>query len=235
MASLRKINLLVISDAHGKVEYIDLILATEKRESSVDAIIFCGDIAPYRNPYKTKELLIQLTETVKKYGIQKVFAVPGNIDIESHYNEVEDLHDVFVNLHERGYLFQGYYLAGLGGSTITPFNSLLEYAENVIEQKLEKVLSSLPPGTKAIIVTHVPPFNTQCDKAYTGEHIGSKALRKVIEEYKPLLALSGHVHESRCVERVEETLVVNPGPVSRGYYAVVSVSEKGVEAVLKNV
>ena len=234
MTSLRKINLLVISDAHGKVEYIDLILATENKESRIDAIIFCGDIAPYRNPYKAKELLIQLAEMAKKYEIQKVFAVPGNIDIESHYNEVESLHGVFVNLHERSYIFQGYYLVGLGGSTITPFNSLLEYAEDVIEQKLEKVLSSLPPGTKVIIVTHVPPFNTQCDKAYTGEHIGSKALRKVIEKYKPLLVPSGHVHESRCVERVGETLVVNPGPVSRGYYAVASVSEKGVEAVLKS-
>jgi len=74
-----------------------------------------------------------------------------------------------------------------------------------------------------------------CDKAYNGEHIGSKAIRRVIEYYKPLAVFSGHVHESRCVDKVGNTIVVNPGPVSMGFYSVAKLQDAHVDVVLKQV
>ncbi len=41
--------------------------------------------------------------------------------------------------------------------------------------------------------------------------VGSKAVRKCIEIYKPLLGLHGHVHEARGFSRIGKTLCFNPG------------------------
>jgi hypothetical protein len=41
--------------------------------------------------------------------------------------------------------------------------------------------------------------------------VGSSALRKVIEETKPLLGLHGHIHEGRGATRIGKTLCINPG------------------------
>lgn len=58
----------------------------------------------------------------------------------------------------------------------------------------------------AILVTHVPPYQTNLDRAALDgmffnhapldTNIGSIAIRRFIEERQPLLTLHGHVHES---------------------------------------
>ena len=47
-------------------------------------------------------------------------------------------------------------------------------------------------------------------QAYTVP-VGSKAVKEAIEEYQPMLALHGHIHESRGAVRVGRTLCINPG------------------------
>jgi Icc-related predicted phosphoesterase len=41
--------------------------------------------------------------------------------------------------------------------------------------------------------------------------VGSTAVRQIIEEYQPLLALHGHIHESRGEARIGRTLAINSG------------------------
>jgi Icc-related predicted phosphoesterase len=41
--------------------------------------------------------------------------------------------------------------------------------------------------------------------------VGSIAVRQFIEERQPLVALHGHVHESRGAEQLGRTLCLNPG------------------------
>ena len=43
------------------------------------------------------------------------------------------------------------------------------------------------------------------------ESVGSEAVRRVLEEYQPMLGLHGHIHESRGAVRLGSTLAVNPG------------------------
>ena len=81
-------------------------------------------------------------------------------------------------------------------------------------------------GPAAIFNVHVPPFDSGLDyapeleedlrlRSYGGQprHIpvGSTAVRKVIDQFQPLLGLHGHVHESRGVAKIGRTLCVNPG------------------------
>jgi len=41
--------------------------------------------------------------------------------------------------------------------------------------------------------------------------VGSKAVKKMIEKYQPLLGLHGHIHESSGSIRIGRTYCVNPG------------------------
>jgi Icc-related predicted phosphoesterase len=41
--------------------------------------------------------------------------------------------------------------------------------------------------------------------------VGSHAIRRVIEEYQPLISLHGHVHESPGIAEIGRTTVINPG------------------------
>jgi len=71
-----------------------------------------------------------------------------------------------------------------------------------------------PAGT--IFVLHSPPRDTLCDLIQRSVHVGSRAIRRFVEERQPPLVLSGHIHESPRVsgtyrDRVGRTTVVNPG------------------------
>ena len=41
--------------------------------------------------------------------------------------------------------------------------------------------------------------------------VGSHAIRESIEEVQPVVALCGHIHESRATSKLGRTVVVNPG------------------------
>ncbi|MDK6028404.1 metallophosphoesterase [Ignisphaera sp. 4213-co] len=230
------ISLIIFSDAHGKLEYVKKILSSVKE--NVDAIVFCGDIAPYRQHISTLQYITMFLSYVSSFKVTKVIAVPGNVDYLEHYIEASKKSDMFINIHENIYVYKEYLFAGFGGSNITPFNTILETPDEIIEQKLEASLQRAKNLNKnlnkLILVTHTPPYNTKCDLAYNGQHIGSTAVRKIIEKYKPIVAISGHVHESRCIDKIEETVIVNPGPLSRGFYAMIKINDN-VKAELKQV
>jgi Icc-related predicted phosphoesterase len=41
--------------------------------------------------------------------------------------------------------------------------------------------------------------------------VGSTAVRRLIEEYQPLLSLHGHIHEGKGTTRIGKTLSINAG------------------------
>ena len=78
---------------------------------------------------------------------------------------------------------------------------------------------------------HNPPFGTATDRAFKldgelriktaggeplQEPVGSHAIRESIEEVQPVVALCGHIHESRATSKLGRTVVVNPDPGTRG-------------------
>jgi Icc-related predicted phosphoesterase len=78
----------------------------------------------------------------------------------------------------------------------------------------------------AIFNLHCPPYDSGLDMAPQltddlrvvtrgGEQVivpvGSRAVRNVIERHQPLLALHGHIHESRGAATIGRTVCLNPG------------------------
>ena len=67
-------------------------------------------------------------------------------------------------------------------------------------------------GKKMVLITHAPPYETKLDLMHIG-HVGSVSYKRFIEKYQPILALSGHIHETFTKEeKIGETLASNPGP-----------------------
>lgn len=225
--------ILAISDIHG---YVDLLRNVLEREIDVEIIIFSGDIAPYRLPQKTLNYLLKAIDIAKMYKINFFISVPGNIDIPNHYGEIQD--KIYVNIHNSYKLYKDYIFLGFGGSPITPFATSFELSDDVMEKNLMQLYNMVKTieskDHRYIVVTHSPPYGTKCDIAYNGINIGSKAVRKIIDLMKPMLIICGHVHESRCVDKIGDTVIVNPGPLFKGFYTIININDRDIKVFQHN-
>ena len=208
-----------ITDVHGRVEKVRKltgILAGRRP----DLILIAGDITHFSGWEVARKVL----EPVLSLGVP-VLAVHGNCDGRDVPKLLEELG---IGLHDKRVEINGVGFIGLGGSNITPFNTIWELTEDEIMKILEQ---NYRPGD--VILSHVPPRDTKADRTHSGLHVGSKALREFIERNQPSLVVTGHIHEARSVDRVGKTVIVNPGPLFRGYYAVIGLNEatKKVENV----
>jgi Icc-related predicted phosphoesterase len=117
-------------------------------------------------------------------------------------------------------------MLSLGYAHRTPFDSPRELDEDELFRRIEAMAERIPDHTRSIFNLHVPPYGSQLDLApeldadlnvqvAAGQPkmapCGSTAVREAIERWQPLLALHGHVHESRGANRLGRTLCINPG------------------------
>jgi hypothetical protein len=108
----------------------------------------------------------------------------------------------------------------------SPWKTAREEEDDKLEVRLEKYISQLKAPSSAIFNFHAPPFESKLDEAPLLDKdlnpilqggrvvmvpVGSKAVRKTIEKYKPLLGLHGHIHESSGSIKIGRTYCVNPG------------------------
>ncbi len=108
----------------------------------------------------------------------------------------------------------------------TPWDSPRELDEDALYERLRALADQLERPETSIFNLHVPPYDSGLDRAqklkpdltpvYAGGQpvpipVGSTAVRRLIEEVQPLLALHGHIHESRGETRIGRTLALNSG------------------------
>jgi Icc-related predicted phosphoesterase len=68
-----------------------------------------------------------------------------------------------------------------------------------------------------ILVTHSPPKGTKFGKIKNkksprnGDDVGSKVTAKLIKKYKPVIHISGHMHEHRGWTKIGKTIVIASG------------------------
>jgi putative phosphoesterase len=205
------VKLLAITDIHGKLGRVEA-LAEMIPEINPDLILIAGDITHFSSAETAREVLKPLLKLKKP-----VLAVHGNCDGR---DVPELLEELGIGLHDRRAEINGTGIVGIGGSNVTPFHTVWELTEEEIDGILRR---NYHDGD--IILSHVPPKDTKADRVHFGHHVGSPALRAFIEEKQPPLVVCGHIHEARGVDEIGETVVVNPGPLFRGYYAVIEFDE----------
>jgi len=217
------VRILAVSDIHGALDRFREIYLRVRKD--IELVLFAGDIAPYRGIYQTSKLLDELDTFIDV----PLLCVPGNMDPPEHY---EKPREKVINIHGKAIAINNLVVIGVGGSPPTPFGTVFELEEKAIEELLSGAAANVASFDNAIVLSHSPPYATKCDIVYMGQHVGSKTIRRFIEERKPLLCVCGHIHESRAVDRIDRTVIVNPGPCMKGFYALIDVDKEGVNVEL---
>jgi Icc-related predicted phosphoesterase len=213
--------LLVLSDIHGKIASLKSIAG---ELASADAVLVAGDITHFGG----KDEMIAILDEIKKYS-SSLHAVPGNCDPPG---AAAALAESGVGIDRKTADVNGIAVAGIGGSLPCPGSTPNEFGEADFKQSLEREpFSSLEPGA-FIFVSHQPPFGTKVDKAWIGGHVGSREIRNFIETKKPVLCITGHIHESRGIDAIGETRIVNPGAFKSGNYAKIEMEGMKVREIL---
>ncbi|BAM70968.1 phosphoesterase [Methanothermobacter sp. CaT2] len=209
--------ILAVSDLHGSniPELHRFIM-----DNRVDLIVVAGDITHFG----PAELVEELLNDLASHNIP-VVAVPGNCDPHGAVTKIEN--SKAVNIHGRSINIKDIAICGLGGSNPTPFNTPLELEEDEIKAELDDLMEKSGEGDVLILVTHAPPHGTSLDRIPSGDNVGSRGVRDVIERHQPCLNICGHIHESPGVDRIGETIVVNPGQLSDGRAALIEIEDDG--------
>ncbi len=217
-------NILLLSDIHSNTYTLLTRLPKIISENEINLCLISGDLtnfAPIRAFQKTMNLVCQIMEG------RPIVWVPGNCDPR----EALDVGRIecAINAHARIVEVEGLKIFGIGGSLKGPFETNIEFTE----EEFSKIISENLTGDFDILLLHEPPYMTKVDIVYD-KHVGSKTIRALIEEKTPKLVVCGHIHESKNIDYVGESIVINPGPFKLGHYVIVSLSDSGVK-VVKNV
>lgn len=188
------------------------------------------DDRPYRDEVFTRVMVDEVRRWVRlaeeRLGDSGVrcFVMPGNDD---EFAIDEALQSSYVvNPDGRVVGVEDLQMLSCSWTNRTPWNSPRELDEPELLAKLETIATQLEPNVAAIFNLHCPPNDTLLDRAPAltadlkliregGEpkivHVGSSAVRTIIETRRPALSLHGHIHESKAVDRLGPTTCVNPG------------------------
>jgi len=171
------------------------------------------------------------------YGI-RVFTTNGNGDFEKvkikHKTKRVKL-SKFVSFEELVEQSRHIEFIRCGIKNLSDEYQLVAYGNAYIDPRKEKKLlrklfSKIDKKRKQIFLTHEPPFRTKLDIAgygpSKGKHLGSRAISWAIKEYKPVLHISGHIHESQGFAKLGRTVCVNTGYGRKGEAAVIELNKK---------
>ncbi len=221
-------------------EEIDLLSSDQQRVEELFVKLACESITRWMDLAE---------ERLQGSGIE-CYISPGNDDPLA-IDAILSRGGLIVNPEERVLLLRGAWeMISCGTTNITPWHSPREESEEQLEVRLDQLARQVKNQAKAIYNIHVPTYNTGIDRAPKLDSnlkpiiipggvqqvpVGSTAASNVIKRYQPMLALHGHVHESKGNTRLGRTLCINPGSeygegVLRG--ALVEIGKKGVEDFL---
>jgi len=177
-----------------------------------------------REVYKTAEQwLAYADEKLAGTGI-RCYVAPGNDDMF----ELDDL----IRTSKQVELVEGqvtrlddhHEMMSSGWSNITPWHTYREEEDDALRVRYDAMLVKLENPQTAVFNLHVPPYGSTLDDVpeldenlkpkHAGRSLvpaGSRAVRDIVEQYKPLLGLFGHIHEGKGATRIGRTLCINPG------------------------
>lgn len=154
----------------------------------------------------------------------RVIACPANDDMF----EIDDLltHARVVETGDEEHPIDlgGYRMISMGWTNPTPWHTFREENEEGLAKRIRRALDGANDPDHTILNFHAPPYGSKLDNApalnedftYVSggqalRPVGSTSVREAVERFQPLLALHGHIHESRGSWRTGRTLALNPG------------------------
>ncbi len=154
----------------------------------------------------------------------RCFVCPGNDDMfdidavigqSRHVENVEGQRTQLDDQHE---------MISTGWTDPTPWNTPREESDEALGKRIEVLIAQLHDIPSSVFNLHAPPYGSGLDEApeltkdlrpaYGGRSlmpVGSKAVMQVIDKYRPLLGLFGHIHEGKGTRKYGRTLCINAG------------------------
>ncbi|VVB97910.1 3',5'-cyclic adenosine monophosphate phosphodiesterase CpdA [uncultured archaeon] len=207
--------LLVLADIHGDEVVLEKLQA--HRKDAYDYVLVAGD-----STNNSTSFMADLIET-----FPNAYMIPGN---NESANVLEIMHRAKHYAHEKRFeLKEGYNVAGFGFSNPTPFHTPGELKDDEIYQKLSK----MKIDGKTILLLHAPPYGLLDE--IKGNHVGSQAIRKIIEEKQPYMVFCGHLHEVIGIERLGKTLIVNVPAAENGRFCTAELTNSTVCVQFKEI
>ena len=185
---------------------------------------------------KLDEIFLKvMKDTLKRWLDLAAERLPNNIELIVTLGNDDRLElDDVVKEHPRVKYSEGqkilikdtYEFFGCSWVNPTPWNSPREEPEEKLYERLIKYWELIEDPNRAVLEIHAPPYRSTIDEAPLLDEnfnpvirggqivkipVGSKAVRRFIEEKQPLIVLSGHIHESPGFVKIGRTWVVNPG------------------------
>jgi len=189
---------------------------------------------------KNKKKLDELFDRLMVEGIERwmklveenvdknveVIVNPGNDDIFEIDDAIKNSERVIYPLEKVVTIGGKYEMITCEWVNPTPWDSPRECSEEELMKKIRKETDRLSSYENALFNLHAPPYNTHLDiapaldkslrqKTTLGtpvmDHVGSTAVRDIIEELQPLMGLHGHIHESAGSQKIGRTICLNPG------------------------
>lgn len=243
---------MVISDYHGREEVLSGLEEVVETENP-DLIAYCGDVVkgyargdewlsakkekrpPLKDLPQIKDEAVEDELIYRKFFFnlnefgKPIVIIPGNMDAPiERYNKAVKEFDSIHNVHLSYWEYGGLMFFGYGGEIDSEEEKDLVFispGKEVLETMKEM---KIPKSQNQIFVFHMPP-NSKIDfDPKTCKHIGSPTVNKIIEEYQPLFFFCGHAHASPGQDKIENTIIVNPGALKNGRYTIVNTKFKKV-------
>jgi uncharacterized protein len=205
---------LCISDIHNHIEPFQHILNLAR---PIDMVLLGGDLTNFGTPADV-EKIVHLAQSSNV----PVLAVAGNCDSALIDRRLVELG---VSVAGKGMIIKDVGIHGL--SAAPPWHKgMYAYTEEEMAQQLQTGYNQVQNAPRHVVLSHVPPHGIKLDRTHFFQHVGSTALREFVEQTKPALVVCGHLHESRGVEMIGPTTVVNCGPAGSGCYAIAEIDDQ---------
>ena len=170
------------------------------------------------------------------------YTVPGNTDSDEARARLAEMG---LDIHFRQVEAAGVTIAGAGGCTPPPFRTAFVVEEDEFQRRLPPVLEGAQ-----VLASHGPAHGFLDRSLFGGMRVGSRAVRRAVEDARPRVVLSGHIHEARGIveydwvggrtvardreylvsEDADNTVFFNPGPTKDGYLGRLEITDDRVSA-----
>jgi Icc-related predicted phosphoesterase len=157
--------------------------------------------------------------------------VTGGNDDGAYVKDILSKHEpLVVDPEDKVVKIDDFEMVSCGYSNPTPWHTPREVSEEELAKMIDNMFVQIEDTKNCIFNAHAPPKDLgldSCPKLDTSVYppkpitarggipvffgAGSLAVYKAVEKYQPMLALHGHIHESRGALRLGRTLCINPG------------------------
>jgi uncharacterized protein len=239
--------ILLFSDLKGEIDKLEAMVEQSKK-FSLKAVCFCGNIVRGRSrldewasaihsgrvPNRNKrDIMEEALEDLKLYkrfcglvdslGVP-VLVIPGQLDApEERYfmfmQQAAFLSDNIILLHENTAKMDAYIVTGFGGELTEHEKEdyfILRYPRSETLFGTRRMRYINPPR---ILLFHTPPIISLDEQ--TGIQKGSRLVNEVINAVAPSFLFCGSSFSVPQTHEIGSTVVINPGSLADGHYAVV--------------